>query len=131
MGEQYNPEGNDNAKFNMAIDTLRRIGSIFEQIKNLYLDQNMPRERRQAIKIDLIKQFFVQASPLLGEDTVELFKDKVLSLSSKTMKTYQRKNGGSSEYVGQSLQYNDELDIKIDTILIELQQNCVLHPSFV
>ena len=48
------PEQED-AKFNMALDTLKRLGSILEHIKALYLDKDLTVDGRQSIKIDLVK----------------------------------------------------------------------------
>ena len=119
MGEDEQPE---DAKFNMALDTLRRIGAIFEHIKNLYLDRTMSDEIRQKIKIELVKQFFIQASPLLPIPTVAKYRQEILEIEPKRTKTYQKNGGGSTDYIGDSLSYNSNLDFKLDMIVIELQQ---------
>ena len=120
MGEEDIPQ--ESAKFNMALDTLRRIGLIFEQIKNLYLDDNKSNEIKQATKLQLVKQLFIQASPLLSDTYVSNNLDKVLKLKPKRVKTYEKNGGGSTNYIGESLKYDQDLDIKLDTIIIELQQ---------
>ena len=60
-------EETESAVFNMALDTLKRLGIILSEIKGLAYKTDLTLEILQQIKIHLVKQFFIQASPLLPE----------------------------------------------------------------
>ena len=55
----------EQASFNMAVDTLRRLGEILREIKLISTDSELSNERKQETKINLVKQFFIQSTPLL------------------------------------------------------------------
>jgi hypothetical protein len=118
-------ENNNNepekAPFNMAQDTLKRLGKILEEIKALSYRDDLTMEVRQAIKIGLLKQFFIQSSPLLPEEEVKNYKLETLKLKSKVVKTVQHQSWDASIVTGQQIIYDEELEFRLDEILIEIQ----------
>ena len=111
----------ESAVFNMALDTLKRLGKNLEEQKNLVFKTEYSTEVQQVMKIGLVKQFFVQASPLLPEDTVKKYKTEVLKLRPKMQQVRQQSVLGCTEVVGNRLAYSEELEIRMDEITIELQ----------
>ena len=62
---------NKKAVFNMAINTLQRLGDMLEEISKLTHETFLDQMTRQRMKVDLVKQFYVQATPLLPKDKIE------------------------------------------------------------
>jgi len=118
--ELENPEENQ-AVFNMALDTLKRLGKILEEVKYLQYKKEYSIDVLQSIKIGLIKQFFVQASPLLPETVVEKYKKEILGLKSKHINVIENRCLNDSKNIGTKLKYDEKLEIRLDEILIELQ----------
>jgi len=112
MGDGKNREVE--AAFNMAVATLERLHIILQQIKNLNFQYKSGTSEKQIAHIDLIKQFYLNATPLLGDDA-KGYEDRVLNLV-MTKKLYI--NGGTQVcgYV-----YNDNLEKKLNKILIDMQ----------
>jgi len=75
-GDNHNSE----APFNMAIATLKRLDLILIQIRQMHSQYPQDSIVKQKAHIDLVKQFYINATPLF--DSNEDDKDK----SSKTMK---------------------------------------------
>jgi len=111
----------DKAVFNMALDTLKRIGEILKEIKMLEYKIQFPLEVRQAVKIGLVKQFLVQASPLLPDDDVKKYQPEILKLKSVTIQVRQKRSLQAPLNLGPQIVYDEKLAIKLDTLLIELQ----------
>lgn len=111
----------EQAVFNMALDTLKRLGKNLEEQKMLEYKIQFSMEVRQAVKIGLVKQFFIQATPLLPADTVTEYKDKVLKLKSTTVKLRQKRTLQAPLNLGPQIVYDENLSIELDTIIIELQ----------
>jgi hypothetical protein len=121
MEEDYHEEKED-AKFNMALDTLKRLGKILEEIKQADYNSVIPLELKQAIKIGNVKQFFIQASPLLPNKTITEYKSKILNLKPKNIPQYENDGYSCDKFRGYILVFDNELDYKLNEILIELQQ---------
>jgi len=117
--EELEEEGQ--AVFNMAIDTLRRLGKILEEIKQLSFKTEYPINVIQSVKIGLVRQFFVQASPLLPNEDVEKYKDEVLKLVSKIINVEEERGLNDNKSLGTKLIFDEELEKRMDEILIELQ----------
>ena len=71
---------NKKAVFNMAINTLQRLGDMLEEISKLTHETFLDQMTRQRMKADLVKQFYVQATPLLPKDKIENYSKKILTL---------------------------------------------------
>jgi len=116
-------EGIDKAPFNMAINTLERLGAILTDIRKVDQMIMLEPEQRQEIKVSLVKDFYIQASPLLLDHAKEKKKEiqeKVLSLTSSSLKRLININGIQQQR-GVKLIYSEELDKKLNEILIEIQ----------
>lgn len=119
------PPSQQGAPFNMAIDSLMRLGEILRDIKVYSSRTDIPLEQRQAIKIGLVRQFFFQAVPLLkgsSDEFIKEYEDKVMSLNPMQRPLYERKMGGSTHFVGYKTVYNPMLENQLDKILMVVQQ---------
>jgi len=121
MEEKNNEAESEKAVFNMALDTLQRLGKNLEEQKQLSYKYELPEYVLQAIKIGLVKQFFVQASPLLPEETVKKYRKEILSLSPQRVNTYFRNGVSADKLLGLKPFYDKDLAVRLDEIIIELQ----------
>ena len=122
MTEPYNPESK--APFNMAINTLERLGETLNQIRRIEQEFMIPEATRQEMKIGLVKQFFVQASPLLLDHAAEkkaLIQERVMVLEPKRLPRLVSNGTGASVVRGTKVVYDFKLDQKLDALLIEIQ----------
>ena len=119
--ENNNNNELEKAPFNMAQDTLKRLSQTLDEIKQLAYKTDYDMETRQAVKIGLVRNFFVQSSPLLLEDFVKKYKLEILKLRPKIVRIIQNRTWNESKYVGQQIIYDEELEFRLDEILIELQ----------
>lgn len=113
------------APFNMAIATLMRLDKILQNIRDL-AESPFSAEIRQEMHLYYVKQFYLNAVPLLPDKLPEKFKflldlnmvekEKIENSGFTTKKTGQKK-----------LFYNPELELKLNKALqdiqIMLQQN--------
>jgi hypothetical protein len=119
--ENNNNNELEKAPFNIAQDTLKRLSQTLDEIKQLAYKTDYDMETRQAVKIGLVRNFFVQSSPLLLEDFVKKYKLEILKLRPKIVRIIQNRTWNESKYVGQQIIYDEELEFRLDEILIELQ----------
>ena len=120
MAEDYERE-NEQAPFNMAVDTLRRLGDNLRRIEFISAETSIPKEERQEIKISLVKYFFIQSTPLLGEKVTKQYKDKIIKLKPKMQKIAEKKEYAPTNFIGWDVLYDPELEIKLDNLLVDLQ----------
>jgi len=104
------------APFNMALATLYALRNILADIKNIYSSVHLTDSIKQKLKVDLVKKFYVDASPLLDEDVVKKF-ESVLDLKASSGKVIE--NGRQTQR--DRVVYDPELEKKMDSILIEIQ----------
>ncbi len=132
MGEYAAPREVE-APFNMAIATLKRLDMILQQIKQLYLQYPSNSIEKQKAYIDLVKQFYLNAVPLLEnvkdnkkEDKrseenkekkidIEALGKEIIKLK-MDVKTYVRNGVQKTREL-----YSDEKEIRLNEILRELQ----------
>ena len=114
-------DNDEKAVFNMALDTLKRLGETLREVKQLSYKTDYTIETRQAVKIGLIRQFFVQASPLLPTKKVNDYKKEILNFAPAVIDLRQKKSFGNDVSVGTRIVYNSKLDFRLDEILIDLQ----------
>ena len=114
MGGDYEREGE--APFNMAVATLMRLDTILQQIRMMdFLFQSDSADKQRA-HIGLVKQFYLNAIPLLDEADVKNYKDEVLKLDVKCASRVKSGVQALKYY------YDKQVEIRLNEILIELQQ---------
>ena len=115
---QKEEEGRAGA-FNMAFDTLIRLGNILKDIEllnRMALDPSM----QQTIKINLVKDFFINASPLLKEEDVKKTTKVILKLKPISKQIINNETG---LFVRNQIVYDENLDILLNTFLIDIQRD--------
>lgn len=118
MREEFKAQ-ETSAPFNMAIATLEALRKILAHIESVYADPFLPDEVKQKIKINLVKRFYVDSSPLLEEKIVDKFKD-ILSLKPKTLPILS--NDGTSNPHKRKLIYDEKLEEQLDGHLVSIQR---------
>jgi len=112
-------EPKQGAPFNMAVATLMRLDSILTDIKNVAM-QGLSKESKinlpeaQRIKLNLIRQFFIQAIPLLKEEDIETLKTKLKGMVPKGLDNKNRR-----EKIGNS--YSSFAEEKMNDFIMEVQ----------
>tara|TARA_R100001530_G_scaffold135690_1_gene113553 strand:+ start:426 stop:854 length:429 start_codon:yes stop_codon:yes gene_type:complete len=108
------------APFNMAIDTLQRLGEILREIKQVSTLVLEDAVKSQTMKLDLVKQFFLNAIPLLHEDVIEKYKDKIIDLKPAVQKIpFDARRGERPK--GTMIVHSPMLDNLLNNYLLELQ----------
>lgn len=102
------------APFNMAVATLMRLDAKLQQIS--YLDYKHPFDspEKQKSYLNLVKQFYINAIPLLNEQDVKYF-SKILTID---MKTKSKVKSGSQKII---ICYDRQLDTTLNNYLVQLQ----------
>lgn len=116
MEEGYSQESK--APFNMAIATLMSLRQTLDSIRNIEGRIDYPAEERQRIKIELVKRFYVDSSPLIfKESTINKYKF-ILGLKPIEYICVDRKNQKQIRRI----KYSFELNTQLDECLLELQR---------
>lgn len=110
------------AKFNMALNTLERLGNILDQIKIIQFHPHISNVEKQNQKISLVKNFFIQASPLFSKEVIAKYQKEILDLKLQTERKLQRRDCLPAINAGFGPVYSEQLNVRMDEILIELQQ---------
>jgi len=120
---EFEIDGKENqAMFNMAIDTLKRLSEILENIQRTCAEITIPVEAIQKRKLYLVKQFFIQSCPLLDSDYKNENKDKIIKIRPKEIPIYEmNSSGGKGKFKGYKFVYDEELDNLLDNLLIDIQ----------
>jgi hypothetical protein len=116
--------GNDNkgiAVFNMAIDTLQRLGENLREQRETSSSVLLGKETRQERMLNLVKQFYIQASPLMGVELAELFRERVLSLTTVKEKVLQKNSFGGYINKGERIKYSEALERELNEIMLAIQ----------
>ena len=72
------------------------------------------------MKLDLVKQFFLNAIPLLNEDVIESYKDKIIGLKPMVHKIpFDARRGEKPK--GMQIVHSPQLDNLLNNYLLELQ----------
>ncbi len=135
MVEPKNPQltQSKEAPFNMAIATLKRLDEILVEIKTASSMTVLDPVISQSIKINLVRQFFLNAIPLLEEKDIKRFRKTIFSLRETKRKKISNSAYGESK-VGEMVSvYDYRMDLYLDNILVEvqlaLQKNRFFMPS--
>jgi len=108
------------APFNMAIATLYSLRDILTKITGIYGETDLPDYAKQKLKINLLKRFYIDASPLLPQKIVDKFKG-VLKLEPQYIQMMDNSTGNLKKSQNKRLIYDIPLEIKLDTYLIDIQ----------
>jgi hypothetical protein len=109
------------APFNIYMDTLKRLGEILRELRDTSSAIEITQDIKQQRKIALVKQFFLNAVPLLKDEIVFVYRDRVLGLKESTSRVANVGYGGETKIMGNTLIYDPKLEIELDQILLELQ----------
>lgn len=108
------------APFNMAINTLLRLGGILEKITLVYIDPRIPPNMKQDMKITLTRQFFSQASPLLKPEIVTKYNERFKKLRPNERMVAMTRGGMIKKKENKSI-FDWDLEIEIDQFIIDIQ----------
>jgi hypothetical protein len=108
------------APFNMAIDTLMRLGRILDKVTLVGIDPMLTQNLKQQTKVYLVKQFFVQASPLLNPDVVVKYTPTFNSLRPNERMIATTRSGIIKKKEVKSL-FDWDLEEKLDKFLLDIQ----------
>ena len=88
------------APFNMAINTLERLGELLREINKIEQNIFLSLEQKQYYKVLAVKQFYIQASPLLTKDQRNDIGGAILSLESTEKLLVQNEYGHATKVKG-------------------------------
>lgn len=125
MEEGYSQESK--APFNMAIATLMSLRQTLDSIRNIEGRIDFPAEERQRIKIELVKRFYVDSSPLLKETVINKYKD-ILKLKPVQFNCVNSKTGSGRVRIKYCFDLNEILDTYLQQLQVELQKEKFYMP---
>ena len=105
------------APFNMALSTLESLRAILYDIKQIYKDPFIPDEMKQKLKINLVKRFYVDSSPLLPQEVVDKYKEILNIVPVMILMVNPWGNGSQLKRIT----YDEEMEQRLDDYLIKLQ----------
>jgi len=105
------------APFNMALSTLESLRAILYDIKQIYKDPFIPDEMKQKLKINLVKRFYVDSSPLLPQEVVDKYKEILNIVPVMILMVNPWGNGSQLKRIT----YDEEMEQRLDDFLIKLQ----------
>lgn len=110
----------EKAPFNMAIATLMRIDDILKKIYDLEQNMLIDKNIRQAQKVLLVKELFIQSAGLLTETQRSLHQENILNLNPVEVQTIKR-FGSSSKLNGMKVIFNEALEKTLNNFIILVQ----------
>ena len=117
-----NNRGQENhAVFNMALSTLERLSDILREIRVLSTQYFLPPEVKQNQYLQLVKQFFLNAVPLIPKEKVKEYQVKMETLEAREVNLIQRGATGTTNYQGKKAVYDKELEKNLNNFLVDLQ----------
>jgi len=127
MGEEFAyQEGK--APFNMAIATLMSLRYTLDRIRDIEGRIDYPPEERQRIKIELVKRFYVDSSPLINnKEIIESYKD-ILMLKPMEVIVVNNSNQKQRRRIIYSYELNQQLDKYLLDLQVQLQKNKYFMP---
>lgn len=109
------------APFNLGISTLMRLDNILIEIYKLHLNPMLPANIKQSIKVSLVKQLFLQSSPLLKDEVVELYRPQFEALKPCEVNMGLGRSGVVKKTERRVL-FSPELELKLDQLTLEIQR---------
>jgi transposase len=116
------------APFNMAIATLMSLRQTLDAIRNIEGRLDYPPEERQRIKIELVKRFYVDSSPLIFEQKILEKFEYILDVNPEQFICVNRNNQKQKVKVKYSHELNKQLDECLLRLQIELQKKKYYMP---
>jgi len=126
MGDDYSQD--TKAPFNMAIATLMSLRNTLDRIRDVEGDQNIPPKERQRIKIELVKRFYVDSSPLIMKEAILKKYEHILGIRPAEVITVNKSNQKQKKIVIFSYELNEKLDRCLLNLQVELQKNKYYMP---
>ncbi len=127
MSDEYGVQ-ESRAPFNMAIATLMSLRQTLDHIRNIEARIDFPPEERQRIKIELVKRFYVDSSPLLFDETIlEKHKD-ILDIEPTMFVCIDARTGKRTKRIKYSFELNKILDQCLLALQVELQKKKFYMP---
>ena len=117
--ENINQQGS--APFNMAIATLMRIDGVLKQITEVSSNPIMPLGIKQGMKVNLVKQLFIQSSPLLPSEVVLRLKMQVDKIKPNNVLIGYGSGGVVKREENKTI-YNEDLEYQLDFLTVEIQR---------
>ncbi len=101
---------------NIALASQLRLHDILNRIVNLDANYPIDSPEKQKCYLSLVKQYVISAMPYLSNDDAKIYKDEILSFSIKKKSNVSR---GIQKF---GYEFDTKLDIRLNQILMELQQ---------
>lgn len=108
----------EKAPFNSALDLLERLSNILTHITKVKQNLMIDRNQRQGLVLDLVKDYYIQAIPLLSSAARESLKN-ILELK-QTEATVTRNDRPTGE---KRMIYSDAVETQINKAMIEIQMD--------
>jgi len=116
------------APFNMAIATLMSLRATLDRIRDVEARIEFPAEERQRIKIELVKRFYVDSSPLIFDEKILESYKSILDLEPIQIICVDRSNQKQKTKIKYSLELNKQLDNFLLKLQVELQKKKYYMP---
>lgn len=110
------PQREGEAPFNMAVATLMRLDTLLQNLRMIDFLYTSDSAEKQKAHISIVKQFYINAIPLLQDEDIKSYKDRVLKVELKTSSRIRSGNQSVKYY------YDKKIELQLNEILIELQQ---------
>lgn len=110
------------APFNMALNTLERLGGILTKIREISSEPFLNPAIKQEMKVSLTKQFFLQSSPLLSPEVVSTFEQQFLDFKPKELPIILKSSAGQVRTNDMKVIFDWELERKLDKFLLDVQR---------
>ena len=116
------------APFNMAIATLMSLRGTLDRIRDIEGRIDFPPEERQRIKVELVKRFYVDSSPLIfDKDTITSYRF-ILKLRPIEFICVNKGNQKRITKIKYCFDLNEKLDCCLLDLQIELQKKKYYMP---
>jgi len=116
------------APFNMAIATLMSLRATLDAIRSIESRIDYPPEERQRIKIELVKRFYVDSSPLIFDNKTLSKYQFILDINPIEFICVNRNNQKQVRKIKYSFELNKVLDGCLLDLQVELQKKKYYMP---
>lgn len=132
MVEDIRTDSESSAPFNSAIATLMRLDRILTDIKVVSTTDSLFSGQKQEMLINLTKQLFFQAIPLLKEDFIKENKEKIINLSPKMRELKEQPNliNPFGKHKGVIVDFSPEIESELNNLWIDIQQHIASQGYF-
>jgi len=116
------------APFNMAIATLMSLRATLDRIRDVEGRLDFPAEERQRIKIELVKRFYVDSSPLIFDSDILKRYEFILDIEPQRVIKIDRNTQRQKKAIVYSFELNKQMDLCLLNLQIELQKKKYFMP---